>query len=151
MPDTLRVDVVRLPSSDGLSLPQYQTAGAAGMDVLAAVTDPITIQPGAIVRIPTGLIIAIPTGWEAQLRPRSGIAVKHAVTLPNALATIDSDYRGEVQVPLINLGTQPFVVERGMRIAQMIFARVGAATWNEVTELTSTARGESGFGHTGLR
>ena len=121
------------------------------MDVLAAVTDPITIQPGAIVRIPTGLIIAIPTGWEAQLRPRSGIAVKHAVTLPNAPATIDSDYRGEVQVPLINLGTQPFVVERGMRIAQMIFARVGAATWNEVTELTSTARGESGFGHTGLR
>mgnify|MGYP001376045487 CR=1 FL=1 len=151
MSETLCVDLVRLPSSEGLPLPKYQTAGAAGMDILAAVADPVTIAPRAIVRVPTGLIIAIPPGWEAQLRPRSGIAVKHAVTLPNAPATIDSDYRGEIQVPLINLGSVPFVVERGMRIAQMVFARVGAATLNEVTELSSTARGESGFGHTGLK
>jgi dUTP pyrophosphatase len=151
MPETLTVDLVRLPSSSGLSLPTYQTEGAAGMDILAAVESDITIEPGAIERIPTGLIIAIPPGWEAQIRPRSGLAVKHAITLPNAPATIDSDYRGEILVPLINLGPGAFVVQRGMRIAQMVFARVGAAAWNEVSELGQTARGESGFGHTGLR
>jgi dUTP pyrophosphatase len=151
MSESLHVDIVRLPASEGLELPKYQTAGAAGMDVVAAVVDPVSIAPGAIARIPTGLVIAIPSGWEAQLRPRSGLAVKHAVTLPNAPATIDSDYRGEIQVPLINLGAETFVVERGMRVAQIVFARVGAARWNEVTELTTTDRGQSGFGHTGLR
>jgi dUTP pyrophosphatase len=151
MPEVLNVDVVRLPSSAGLSLPTYQTAGAAGMDVLAAVENELRIDPGSIQRIPTGLLIAIPIGWEAQLRPRSGLAVQYAVTLPNSPATIDSDYRGEILVPLINLGRSAFVVQRGMRIAQMVFARVGAAMWNEVSELAPTARGESGFGHTGLR
>jgi dUTP pyrophosphatase len=151
MRETLTVDLVRLPSSAGLSLPAYQTQGAAGMDIVAAVESDITIDPGAIERIPTGLIIAIPVGWEAQIRPRSGLAVKHAITLPNAPATIDSDYRGEILVPLINLGRSAFLVQRGMRIAQMVFARVGAAAWNEVSELGQTARGESGFGHTGLR
>jgi dUTP pyrophosphatase len=151
MPHTLKVDVMRLPSSAGLALPAYQTAGAAGMDVLAAVDDDVTLEPGAIARVPTGLVIAIPPGWEAQLRPRSGLAVRHAVTLPNSPATIDSDYRGEVQVPLINLGREAFVIQRGMRIAQIVFAPVGSAAWNEVTELEPTARGESGFGHTGLR
>jgi dUTP pyrophosphatase len=151
MPETLRVDVVRLPSSAGLSLPAYQSAGAAGMDVLAAVESDLRIEPGSIERVPTGLTIAIPSGWEAQVRPRSGLAVTHAVTLPNSPATIDSDYRGEVLIPLINLGREAFVVQRGMRIAQIVFARVGAAAWNEVSELTPTVRGESGFGHTGLR
>jgi dUTP pyrophosphatase len=148
--ERVQIAVTRLPASAGLALPEYQTAGAAGMDLVAAVETNVTLQPGEITRIPTGLTIAIPPGWEAQIRPRSGIAVKHGITLPNAPATIDSDYRGEVQVPLINLGRIAFTVERGMRIAQMIFARVGAATWIEVDELPSTDRGESGFGHTGL-
>ena len=151
MPETLRVDVVRLPSSAGLPLPSYQTAGAAGMDALAAVENDLRIEPGSIERVPTGLLIGIPIGWEAQLRPRSGLAVQHAITLPNSPATIDSDYRGEIVVPLINLGRQAFVVERGMRIAQLVFGRVGAAEWSEVSELGPTARGGSGFGHTGLR
>ena len=120
------------------------------MDVLAAVQSDLRIEPGSIERVPTGLVIAIPAGWEAQLRPRSGLAVTHAVTLPNAPATIDSDYRGEILVPLINLGRSAFVVQRGMRIAQIVFARVGAAAWNEVSELSPTVRGGSGFGHTGL-
>jgi dUTP pyrophosphatase len=150
MPDTLKVDLLRLPSSAGLSLPTYQTEGAAGMDLLAAVQGDLRIEPGSIERVPTGLVIAIPAGWEAQLRPRSGLAVRHAVTLPNAPATIDSDYRGEILVPLINLGRSVFVVQRGMRIAQIVFARVGAAAWNEVSELSPTVRGGSGFGHTGL-
>jgi dUTP pyrophosphatase len=151
MPETLRVDVVRLSSSAGLPLPTYQTSGAAGMDVLAAVENELRIEPGSIERVPTGLLIGIPVGWEAQLRPRSGLAVQHAVTLPNSPATIDSDYRGEIVVPLINLGRNAFVVQRGMRIAQIVFARVGAAAWSEVSELGPTARGASGFGHTGLR
>ena len=151
MIETLQVDVVRLPSSAGLSLPAYQTAGAAGMDLVAAIESELTLEPGAIARVPTGLMIAIPQGWEAQIRPRSGIAVQHGVTLPNAPATIDADYRGEIQVPLINLGRSAFVVQRGMRIAQIVFGRVGAASWHEVSELKPTSRGEAGFGHTGLR
>lgn len=148
--ERVQIAVKRLPASAGLALPEYQTAGAAGMDLVAAVETNVTLQPGEITRIPTGLTIAIPPGWEAQIRPRSGIAVKYGITLPNAPATIDSDYRGEVQVPLINLGRLAFTVERGMRIAQMIFARVGAATWTEVEELPPTDRGASGFGHTGI-
>ena len=148
--EPVQISVKRLPASAGLALPEYQTAGAAGMDLVAAVTAPLVLQPGEITRIPTGLTVAIPAGWEAQIRPRSGLAVKHGVTLPNAPATIDSDYRGEIQVPLINLGPIAFTVERGMRIAQMIFARVGAATWIEVDELPSTDRGTAGFGHTGI-
>jgi dUTP pyrophosphatase len=148
--DRVQIALKRLPASVGLALPEYQTAGAAGMDLVAAVDTNVTLQPGEIARIPTGLTIAIPPGWEAQIRPRSGIAVKHGITLPNAPATIDSDYRGEIQVPLINLGRIAFTVERGMRMAQMIFARVGAATLIEVDQLPSSERGESGFGHTGI-
>lgn len=151
MADTLRVQVKRLPASIGLPLPTYQTAGAAGMDVLAALDDPVHIPPGGIVLIPTGLSLAIPTGWEAQVRPRSGLAVRHGITLPNAPATIDSDYRGEVLVPLINLGPDSFTIERGMRVAQIVFAPVATAVWIEVDTLESTARGEAGFGHTGVR
>jgi dUTP pyrophosphatase len=151
MPDTLKVHVRRLPSSVGLPLPVYQTAGAAGMDVLAAVDSERHIAPGAIELIPTGLSLAIPMGWEAQVRPRSGLAVRHGITLPNAPATIDSDYRGEVLVPLINLGRESFTVERGMRVAQIVFAPVGIAVWVEVDTLESSARGDAGFGHTGIR
>src|SRR4051812_29416155 len=148
MPD-LRVQIRRLPSSDGLPLPAYQTAGAAGMDLHAAVAADMVLQPGDIALIPTGLEISVPGGHEAQVRPRSGLAVKHGISLPNTPATIDSDYRGEVRVPLINLGREPFTVTRGMRIAQMVVAPVSRVQWEEVDELSTTARAAGGFGHSG--
>jgi len=126
------------------------TAGAAGMDLSAAVTTEITIQPGEITLVPTGLEVAIPEGYEGQVRPRSGLAVKHGISLPNTPATIDSDYRGEIRVPLINLGKEAFRVERGMRIAQFVIAPVMRITWDEVTELPATARAAGGFGHSGV-
>jgi deoxyuridine 5'-triphosphate nucleotidohydrolase len=132
-----------------LPLPAYASAGAAGMDVRAAVTESVTLAPGAIVRIPAGFAVEIPPGFELQIRPRSGLA-SHGVTLPNAPATIDSDYRGEISIALINHGATPFVVERGMRIAQMVLARVPRVAWREVDVLTPTARGAGGFGHTGV-
>lgn len=147
---TLAIEIKRLPAAAGLPLPEYKTPGAAGMDVLAAVGADVTIQPGEITLVPTGLTIAIPSGWECQIRPRSGLAVKHGISLPNTPATIDSDYRGEILVPLINLGRTAFVVQRGMRVAQLVFAQVTAAHWLEVEELPATSRAEGGFGHTGL-
>ena len=126
------------------------TDGAAGMDLHAAVDDDLTIPPGNVVLIPTGLEIAIPYGYEAQIRPRSGLAVKHSISMPNAPATIDSDYRGELRVPLINLGRAAFTVSRGMRIAQLIVAPVVRVTWQEVAELPTTARAGGGFGHSGV-
>jgi len=143
------MQIRRLPHSDGLPLPAYQTAGASGMDLHAAVSDNVVIDPGAIVLVPTGLEVAIPSGFEAQVRPRSGLAVKHGISLPNTPATIDSDYRGEIRVPLINLGREAFVVSRGMRIAQLVVAPVMRITWEEVTELSATNRGRGGFGHSG--
>ena len=125
------------------------TAGAAGMDLHAAVFDNVIIDPGDIVLVPTGLEVAIPTGFEAQVRPRSGLAVKHGISLPNTPATIDSDYRGEIRVPLINLGREPFVVSRAMRIAQLVVAPVAHVAWEEVSELPATARAAGGFGHSG--
>src|SRR6185503_15353582 len=139
-----------LPSSDGLALPAYMTPGAAGMDLHAAVADDLVIEPGEIVLIPTGLEVAIPDGFEGQVRPRSGLAVKHGISLPNTPATIDADYRGEIRVPLINLGSQPFSVARGMRIAQFVVAPVVQVAWDEVSELPVTARGGQGFGHSGV-
>jgi len=144
------VQVRRLPSSDGLALPAYQTAGASGMDLHAAVTDDVTIEPGAIVLVPTGLEVAIPDGYEGQVRPRSGLAVKHGISLPNTPATIDSDYRGEIRVPLINLGRAAFRVSRGMRIAQFVVAPVVRVNWDEVDVLPATQRGGGGFGHSGV-
>ena len=143
------MQIRRLPHSEGLPLPAYQTAGAAGMDLHAAVTDNVLIDPGSIVLVPTGLEIAIPDGFEAQVRPRSGLAVKHGISLPNTPATIDSDYRGEIRVPLINLGREAFVVSRGMRIAQLVVAPVMRVTWEEVADLPATARAAGGFGHSG--
>ena len=146
----LSVQIRRLPSSDGLPLPGYMTASAAGMDLHAAVDADVAIAPGAIVLVPTGLEVAIPDGFEGQVRPRSGLAVRHGISLPNTPATIDADYRGEIRVPLINLGPEPFVVSRGMRVAQLIVAPVVRVTWDEVPELPSTERARGGFGHSGV-
>lgn len=134
------------------TLPQYQTAGAAGLDLVACLADqaPRTLQPGEIAVIPTGWALEIPAGWEGQVRPRSGLATKFGVTVPNAPGTIDSDYRGELKVALINLGRAPFVVEHGMRIAQLVIAPVARVRLEEVRDLTPTARGEGGFGSTGV-
>jgi dUTP pyrophosphatase len=130
-------------------LPRYQTAGAAGMDLHAALEAPITLAPGARVLVPTGLAFAIPNGWEGQVRPRSGLAAKHGVTVINAPGTIDSDYRGEVGVVLVNHGQQPFVITQGERIAQIVFAPYAQATLDEVDALDETARGAGGYGSTG--
>src|SRR3954468_7607390 len=126
------------------------TDGAAGMDLHAAVDTDLSIDPGAIVLVPTGLAVAIPNGFEGQVRPRSGLAAKHGISLPNTPATIDADYRGEIRVPLINHGREPFVVSRGMRIAQLVIAPVVRVTWDEVVELQATDRGGKGFGHSGV-
>ena len=146
----ITLKIRRLPSSEGLPLPAYQTAGSAGMDLHAAVAEDIVIEPGGIVLVPTGLELAIPDGFEGQVRPRSGLAVKHGISLPNTPATIDSDYRGEIRVPVINLGRDAFRVTRGMRIAQLVIAPVARITWDEVTELPSTGRAAGGFGHSGV-
>jgi len=145
----VQVQITRLPHGADLPLPAYQTAHAAGMDLLAAIDQPITLEPGDIRLIPCGFAMALPDGYEAQVRPRSGLAVKHGISMPNTPGTIDADYRGEVKVPLINLGRQSFVIERGMRIAQMIVAPVTRAAWIEVERLSDTPRGAGGFGHTG--
>ena len=146
----LTVKIRRLPSAAELALPVYMTPGAAGMDLHAAVMADVVIEPGSIVLIPTGLEVAIPEGFEGQVRPRSGLAVKHGISLPNTPATIDSDYRGEIRVPVINLGRETFRVSRGMRIAQLVVAPVARVTWDEVTELPGTARAGQGFGHSGV-
>jgi len=148
-PDTVHVRIRRLPPSGDLPLPSYETPGAAGMDVRAAVSARLTLAPGAIARVPTGLVLEVPEGFEMQVRPRSGLAARHGITLPNSPATIDSDYRGEVQVIVQNLGAEPFTIERGERIAQLVLQRVPRVEWIEADELSATARGEGGFGHTG--
>jgi dUTP pyrophosphatase len=150
VPMPLTVQIRRLPSSAGLDLPTYMTGGAAGMDLYAAVETEMVIEAGAIALVPTGLEVAIPDGFEGQVRPRSGLAVKHGISLPNTPATIDSDYRGEIRVPLINLGREPFRIARGMRIAQFVVAPVVRVTWDEVAELPATVRGPKGFGHSGV-
>jgi dUTP pyrophosphatase len=145
----IKVDIRRLPHGEGLPLPAYETAGAAGMDLRAA--EDMTLAPGARALVTTGLSIALPEGYEAQVRPRSGLAVKHGVTVLNAPGTIDCDYRGEVKVPLINHGQQDFVVSRGDRIAQIVIAAVTRIAWSEVEALDDTARGTGGFGSSGSR
>jgi dUTP pyrophosphatase len=149
---TLAVAVQVLPQGEGLPLPAYQTALAAGLDLCAAVADdaPLTLAPGAYALVPTGLAIALPAGFEAQVRPRSGLAVRFGVTVLNAPGTIDADYRGEIGVPLINHGAEPFVVRRGERIAQMVIAPVVQARFETVAELDATTRGKGGFGSTGV-
>jgi dUTP pyrophosphatase len=148
---TVSVQLLRLPHAEGLPLPSYETAHAAGMDLRAAVADdaPLTLQPASWVLVPTGLGIALPAGYEAQIRPRSGLAAKHGITCLNSPGTIDADYRGEVKVILINHGPEAFVIRRGERIAQMVIAPVTQAVWVEVDVLDETARGAGGFGSTG--
>ncbi len=146
----LTLQIRRLPTAEGLALPTYMTPGAAGMDLHAAVDADIEIGPGDIVLVPTGLEVAIPEGFEGQVRPRSGLAVKHGISLPNTPATIDSDYRGEIRVPLINLGRDAFRVSRGMRIAQLVVAPVVRVVWDEVLDLPATGRAGKGFGHSGV-
>jgi dUTP pyrophosphatase len=146
---SIPIRVSRLPHGEGLPLPSYATAGAAGMDLLAAVADPMTIAPGKRALIPTGLAIALPPGYELQIRPRSGLALRHGIVLPNSPGTIDEDYRGELQVIVLNAGDAPFTVERGTRIAQAVLAPVVRARWHEVVSLDETVRGSGGFGSTG--
>lgn len=143
------IDVVRLPHAEGLPLPAYATEGAAGMDLLAAVMSPVAIPPGGRMLVPTGLRIAIPPGYELQVRPRSGLALKNGIVLPNSPGTIDEDYRGELGVIVMNAGDASFTVERGMRIAQAVIAPVVRAAWRDVADLPDTARGSGGFGSTG--
>jgi dUTP pyrophosphatase len=145
----ITVEVKRLPHGAELPLPQYATADSAGLDLLAAVESDITILPGKRALVPTGLAIALPPGFEAQVRPRSGLALKNGITVLNSPGTVDADYRGEVGVILANLGETPFVVTRGMRIAQMVVAPVTRLAWHPVAELPDSARGEGGFGSTG--
>lgn len=144
---SIPVQVKRLPHGEGLPLPAYATAGAAGMDVVSA--EDVTLAPGARHAVATGLALAIPEGYEIQVRPRSGLALKHGISVPNTPGTIDSDYRGELKVILINLGAEPFAIARGDRVAQLVLAPVVQAAWDEVADLDATERGAGGFGSTG--
>ena len=148
----IRVNIVRLPHGQGLDLPAYETSGSAGMDLRAACSqsESLELAPGQRLLVPTGLVFEIPDGYEAQIRPRSGLALKHGITCLNTPGTIDSDYRGEVMVLLVNLGTEKFVVERGMRIAQMVFAPVTRAELTEASLANESGRGTGGFGSTGV-
>lgn len=147
MSKPVAVQVMRLPHGEGLDLPAYATEGAAGMDVLAA--EDVTLQPGGRHAVATGLALAIPQGYEVQVRPRSGLALKHGISVPNTPGTIDSDYRGELKIILINHGTEPFAIARGDRVAQLVIAPVVQAKWEEVAALGDTTRGAGGFGSTG--
>jgi dUTP pyrophosphatase len=146
---TVPVRIARLDGAGDLPLPSRATPGAAGFDLHAAVEAPVNIRPGGRALVPTGFMIAVPQGYEAQVRPRSGLALRHGIVLPNAPGTIDADYRGEIQVILLNAGDAPFVVERGDRIAQLVVAPVAPAIFEEVAHLDETSRGAGGFGHTG--
>jgi dUTP diphosphatase len=149
--NSIKIEIRRLPHGEGLALPAYQSAHAAGLDLVAAVAEdaPVMLAPGTYALIPTGLTIALPEGFEAQVRPRSGLAAKHGVTVLNAPGTVDADYRGEIGVLLINHGDTPFLVRRGERIAQMVIAAVVRAEFTRVTSLSATERGGGGFGSTG--
>ncbi len=143
------VEIARMPGAEDLPLPRYMSRGAAGLDLPAAIEGEKILQPGEFAKIPTGFAIALPEGYEAQARPRSGLAARHGVTILNTPGTIDSDYRGEIGVILINLGAEPFTINRGDRIAQLIIAPVVQGSLKEVSELEKTHRGPGGFGHTG--
>ncbi|MEN9931856.1 MAG: hypothetical protein RIS17_429 [Pseudomonadota bacterium] len=146
----IAIPLTILPHGEGLPLPAYATAGAAGMDAVAAVTETVMLAPGERFPVPLGFCMAIPDGYEVQVRPRSGLALKHGITVPNSPGTIDSDYRGEVKALLINLGAEPFAIERGMRICQLVPAAVTRASLSIVDSLDETMRGAGGFGSTGV-
>ena len=148
MREAVEIDIMQLPGSEDLPLPRYMTEHAAGMDICAAVVGETTIPPGCWAVVPTGIAVALPAGYEAQIRPRSGLAMKHGVTLVNAPGTIDADYRGEIKLLLINHGEAPFTVQRGDRVAQMVIQRVCRGQWRCREKLSATGRGTGGFGHT---
>jgi dUTP pyrophosphatase len=148
--ETVEIEVVRLAHAHDLALPDYATAAAAGADLLAAIDQDVELAPLERKIVPTGISIALPVGFEAQVRPRSGLAAKNGVTVVNSPGTVDADYRGEIGVILINLSKEPFRISRGMRIAQLVVARHARAVWREVSELDRTARGAGGFGSTGV-
>ena len=149
MSQGVQVRLLRQPGAEGLPLPEPATAGSAGVDLRAAIGADVVIRPGERVLVPSGFAIELPPGYEAQVRPRSGLALRHGITLPNAPGTIDADYRGEIKVILMNLGDGDFTVARGGRIAQLVVAPVSSVDWTEVDALDETKRGEGGFGHTG--
>lgn len=141
--------IVRIINKSNHELPAYATSGAAGMDIRASISEPVTLKPLERAMVPTGLFLEIPAGYEAQVRPRSGLAAKHGVTVLNTPGTIDADYRGEVKVILVNLSNEPFTINDGERIAQLVIAAHATVTWEAATELSETSRGGGGFGHTG--
>ena len=145
----ITVPVIRLPHAETLPLPAYATEQAAGLDLCAAITEPITLAPMARQLVPTGLCVALPEGFEAQIRPRSGLALKHGLTILNSPGTIDADYRGEIGLLVVNLGAEPFEITRGLRLAQMVFTSHARAMWLPVETLPTTTRGAGGFGSTG--
>ncbi len=147
---SLILPVRTLSHFEGLSLPAYVTEGAAGVDLPAALNEPLELGPGEIGLVPTGLCVAIPEGYEMQIRPRSGLAIKHGITVVNAPGTIDSDYRGEIKIGLVNLGKEVFTIERGMRIAQAVLSRTIRIQWQASDRLPESSRGSGGFGHTGV-
>ncbi len=147
--DAITIEIKRCPGCDDVPLPRYMTEHAAGMDICAAVPEPVVLEPGRRALVPAGFSIALPPGFEAQIRPRSGLAINHGIGLLNAPGTIDADYRGEVKIIMVNHGHEPFTIKRGERIAQMVIGRVVSASWSEVGELTATVRDSGGFGHTG--
>ena len=150
MPTSVTVRIAVSPEAADLPLPRYETEHAAGLDLRAAVTEPLVLQPGERCAVPTGLFVAVPEGYEAQVRARSGLALKHGIALVNAPGTIDADYRGEVRVIMVNLGQEPFVINRGDRIAQLVVAPVARIEWESVAAVADTPRGSGGFGHTGV-
>ncbi|MSO14130.1 dUTP diphosphatase [Rickettsiales endosymbiont of Trichoplax sp. H2] len=150
--NNINICITKLPNYKDLPLPKHATQQSAGVDLVAAIENNISIKPGQIELVPAGISIAIPEGFEGQVRPRSGLSFKHGITVINAPGTIDSDYRGEIKVPLINLGNKNFTIERGMRIAQLVIAKYEKIEWNLVYQLpTNDSRGEAGFGSTGLK
>lgn len=151
MVEQIQVRIVRLRERDAdIPLPQYATAGSAGMDICAAVNEDVILAPGETFLVPTGFAVELPLGYEAQIRPRSGLAIKHQIGILNSPGTIDSDYRGEVKIILTNFGKFPFVIKRGDRIAQMVVSRYSRVEWQEVSELQQSVRGAGGFGHSGI-
>ena len=149
--ETIPVKVRRLEDGNNMPLPVYESQGSSGMDIRAAVKERISLKPGEIKLIPTGLAVSVPPGYEAQIRPRSGLALHHGIGMVNSPGTIDSDYRGEIGIIMINWGTEPLEIKSGDRIAQMVFSRVYRADLVEVNDLDATSRGHGGFGHTGLK
>ncbi len=148
--DTIEIKVMRLDEDHDLPLPAYESKGSSGLDVRAYVREPVVLKPGEIKLIPTGLSVSIPIGYEAQIRPRSGLALHHGIGMVNSPGTIDSDYRGEIGIIMVNWGTEPFTIQKGDRIAQMIISRVYSAEFIEVADLDETDRGDGGFGHSGI-